>query len=102
MKCLISPGKLQPNEYQGGSFTISNMGMYGITHFTAIINSPQSAILAIGGTEARMIVDETEEKGWRKAMVMQATISADHRIIDGATAARWMKAFKDALENPLR
>lgn len=95
-------GKLQPNEYQGGSFTISNMGMYGITHFTAIINSPQSAILAIGGTEARMIVDETEEKGWRKAMVMQATISADHRIIDGATAARWMKAFKDALENPLR
>ena len=95
-------GKLQPQEYQGGSFTISNMGMFGITHFTAIINAPQSAILAIGGTEARMIVDDSEERGWRKAMVMQATISADHRIIDGATAARWMKAFKDALENPLR
>lgn len=95
-------GKLQPQEYQGGSFTISNMGMFGITHFTAIINLPQSAILAIGGTEARMIIDESEEKGWRKAMVMQATISADHRIVDGATAAKWMKAFKDALENPLR
>lgn len=95
-------GKLKPEEYQGGSFTISNMGMFGITHFTAIINPPQSAILAIGGTEARMVVDEAEEKGWRKAMVMQATISADHRIVDGATAARWMKAFKDALENPLR
>ncbi|UZJ51116.1 hypothetical protein CBS101457_000436 [Exobasidium rhododendri] len=94
-------GKLKPEEYQGGSFTISNMGMFGITHFTAIINAPQSCILAIGGTEARMVIDESEEKGWRKAMVMQATISADHRTVDGATAARWMKAFKDALENPL-
>lgn len=94
-------GRLQPHEYQGGSFTISNMGMFGISHFTAIINPPQGAILAIGGTEPRVVVDESEERGWRKAMVMQATISADHRIIDGATAARWMKAFKDALENPL-
>lgn len=95
-------GKLQPQEYQGGSFTISNMGMFGVTHFTAIINQPQSAILAIAGTEAKIVVDESDEKGWRKANIMQATISADHRVIDGATAARWMKAFKDALENPLR
>lgn len=95
-------GKLQPQEYQGGSFTISNMGMFGVTHFTAIINPPQSAILAIAATDAKIVVDESNEKGWRKAMVMQATISADHRIVDGATAARWMKAFKDALENPLR
>jgi pyruvate dehydrogenase E2 component (dihydrolipoamide acetyltransferase) len=95
-------GKLQPQEYQGGSFTISNMGMYGVSHFTAIINAPQCAILAIAGTEAKIVVDESNEKGWRKAMVMQATISADHRIVDGALAARWMKAFKEALENPLR
>ncbi|EPQ29122.1 uncharacterized protein PFL1_03410 [Pseudozyma flocculosa PF-1] len=94
-------GKLAPEEYQGGSFTISNMGMFGITHFTAIINPPQSCILAIGGTEARLVPDEESEAGFRKAMVMQATISADHRTVDGATAARWMKAFKDALENPL-
>lgn len=94
-------GKLQPNEYQGGSFTISNMGMFGITHFTAIINPPQSAILAIGGTEPRLVIDESNERGFRKAMIMQATISADHRIVDGATAAKWMKAFKDALENPM-
>lgn len=94
-------GKLAPQEYQGGSFTISNMGMFGITHFTAIINPPQSCILAIGGTEARLIPDDEAEAGFRKAMVMQATISADHRTVDGATAARWMKAFKDALENPL-
>lgn len=78
------------------------MGMFGISHFTAIINPPQSAILAIGGTEPRIVPDDEAEKGWRKAMVMQATISADHRIVDGVTAARWMKAFKDALENPLR
>ena len=78
------------------------MGMFGVTHFTAIINPPQSAILAIAATDAKIVVDESNEKGWRKAMVMQATISADHRIVDGATAARWMKAFKDALENPLR
>ncbi|SNX81926.1 probable dihydrolipoamide acetyltransferase component of pyruvate dehydrogenase complex, mitochondrial precursor [Melanopsichium pennsylvanicum] len=94
-------GKLAPQEYQGGSFTISNMGMFGITHFTAIINPPQSCILAIGGTEARLIPDAESEQGFRKAMVMQATISADHRTVDGATAAKWMKAFKDALENPL-
>ncbi|CBQ68006.1 probable dihydrolipoamide acetyltransferase component of pyruvate dehydrogenase complex, mitochondrial precursor [Sporisorium reilianum SRZ2] len=94
-------GKLAPHEYQGGSFTISNMGMFGITHFTAIINPPQSCILAIGGTEARLIPDAESEQGFRKSMVMQATISADHRTVDGATAAKWMKAFKDALENPL-
>lgn len=94
-------GKLAPQEYQGGSFTISNMGMFGITHFTAIINPPQSCILAIGGTEARLVPDAESEQGFRKAMIMQATISADHRTVDGATAAKWMKAFKDALENPL-
>ncbi|KAJ9476576.1 Dihydrolipoyllysine acetyltransferase component of pyruvate dehydrogenase complex, mitoch [Pseudozyma hubeiensis] len=94
-------GKLSPQEYQGGSFTISNMGMFGITHFTAIINPPQSCILAIGGTEARLLPDAESEQGFRKSMVMQATISADHRTVDGATAAKWMKAFKDALENPL-
>jgi len=82
------------------------MGMLGISHFTAIINPPQAAILAIGGTEARLLPSEEAEadgevKGWRKANVMQATISADHRVVDGATAAKWMKAFKDALENPL-
>lgn len=79
--------------------------MMGISHFTAIINPPQAAILAIGGTEARLLpAEEGSEEGgkeWRKANVMQATISADHRVVDGATAARWMKAFKDALENPL-
>lgn len=93
-------GKLQPAEYQGGTFTISNMGMMGVSHFTAIINPPQSAILAIGSTQSRIVPDDSE-KGWRKALVMQATASADHRVADGATTARWMQAFKQALENPL-
>ncbi|KAK0555194.1 hypothetical protein OC845_000330 [Tilletia horrida] len=104
-------GKLKPEEYQGGTFTISNMGMYGISNFTAVINPPQGAILAIGGTEAKILPAKEDaagaegaieaSQGWRKAQVMTATISADHRVIDGATAARWMKAFKDTLENPL-
>mgnify|MGYP002714002934 FL=1 len=94
-------GKLKPQEYQGGTFTISNMGMMGTSHFTAIINPPQSCILAIGQTEVRMVPDDEAEQGWRKSQVMTETISADHRVVDGATAARWMQAFKAALENPL-
>lgn len=94
-------GKLKPQEYQGGTFTISNMGMMGTSHFTAIINPPQSCILAIGQTEVRMVPDDEAEQGWRQSQVMTATISADHRVVDGATAARWMQAFKAALENPL-
>ena len=94
-------GKLKPQVYQGGTFTISNMGMMGTSHFTAIINPPQSCILAIGQTEVRMVPDDEAEQGWRKSQVMTATISADHRVVDGATAARWMQAFKAALENPL-
>ena len=93
-------GKLKPDEYQGGTFTISNMGMMGTSHFTAIINPPQSCILALGATEARLVPDDSE-RGFRVAHVMKATISADHRVVDGATAARWMQAFKAAVENPL-
>lgn len=93
-------GKLKPDEYQGGTFTISNMGMMGTSHFTAIINPPQSCILALGATEARLVPDDSE-RGFRVAHIMKATLSADHRVVDGATAARWMQAFKAALQNPL-
>lgn len=94
-------GKLKPEEYQGGTFTISNMGMMGTTHFTAIINPPQSAILALGTTTERLVPDEDAERGFRTVQVMQATISSDHRVSDGAASARFMQAFKAALENPL-
>ncbi|GAA5966771.1 hypothetical protein JCM21900_002911 [Sporobolomyces salmonicolor] len=94
-------GKLKPEEYQGGSFTISNLGMMGIDSFTAIINPPQSCILAIGATEKKLVLDETSEKGFKEVSVMKATLSCDHRVVDGAVGARWLKAFKSYLESPL-
>jgi len=93
-------GKLAPHEYQGGSFTISNMGMYGVKHFTAIINPPQSCILAVGATEKRVVPGE--EGDVRTASIMAVTLSSDHRTVDGAIAAQFLKAFKGYLENPLK
>lgn len=95
-------GKLAPHEYQGGTFTISNLGMYGIKHFTAIINPPQSCILAVGGTQQKVVVDETSEKGFAVRDVMEVALSADHRVVDGAVGATWMQAFKEYMENPLK
>ncbi|KZT51490.1 pyruvate dehydrogenase [Calocera cornea HHB12733] len=94
-------GKLQPQEYQGGTFTISNLGMYGIDVFSAIINPPQSCILAVGSTVPTIVPAPEEEKGWKTAQLMQVTLSADHRSVDGAVGARWMAALKRYLENPL-
>ncbi|KAG8738512.1 pyruvate dehydrogenase complex dihydrolipoamide acetyltransferase component (E2) [Ceratobasidium sp. 414] len=94
-------GKLQPVEYQGGTFTVSNLGMYGVSHFTAIINSPQSCILAVGATQPVIVPAPEEEKGWRTAQIMKVTLSSDHRTVDGAVAARWLQAFRGYLENPL-
>ncbi|MEX2449362.1 MAG: pyruvate dehydrogenase complex dihydrolipoamide acetyltransferase [Rhodospirillales bacterium] len=91
-------GKLTPEEYQGGGFTISNMGMYGVREFAAIINPPQSAILAVGTGEQRPVV-----KGGALAIatVMSCTLSADHRVVDGAVGAQYMTAFKKLIEEPL-
>ncbi|KAJ7925902.1 dihydrolipoamide acetyltransferase [Mycena leptocephala] len=94
-------GKLAPAEYQGGTFTISNLGMYGVSHFTAIINPPQSCILAVGSTEATLVPAAEEERGFKTVQIMKVTLSSDHRTVDGAVAARWMAAFKGYLENPL-
>ncbi|KAF9140808.1 pyruvate dehydrogenase complex dihydrolipoamide acetyltransferase component (E2) [Mortierella sp. GBA39] len=95
--------KLAPHEYQGGTFTISNMGMFGIKHFTAIINPPQSCILAVGSTEKRVLPARAGEEGeFRTASVMAVTLSSDHRTVDGAVAARFLKAFKGYLEEPLK
>ena len=93
--------KLMPEEYQGGSFTISNLGMYDLTSFSAIINPPHAAILAVGTSEKKMIPDDSNEKGFRVINNMAATLSADHRVVDGATGAEFMKALKGYLENPL-
>ncbi len=90
-------GKLQPHEYQGGSFTISNMGMYGITDFQGIINPPQAALLAISG-----IIDVPVVKNGAivPGKVLNITISVDHRAIDGALAAKFVKALQKLVENP--
>ncbi len=92
-------GKLQPAEYQGGTASISNMGMLGIKHFTAVINPPQSTILAIGAGEKRPWVSEDGSLG--VATVMTVTGSFDHRAIDGADGARLMTTFKAYVESPL-
>ena len=94
-------GKLAPQEYQGGTFTVSNLGMFGISHFTAIINPPQSCILAVGATSPALVPAPEEEKGFKVTNVMKVTLSCDHRAVDGAVGARWMSAFKGYLENPL-
>ncbi|CAH2043846.1 unnamed protein product, partial [Iphiclides podalirius] len=93
-------GKLQPQEYQGGTVTVSNLGMYGITMFNAIINPPQSLILACGGLQDLVIPDPNEPQGFRVAKFVTFTASADHRVIDGAVGAQWMKVLKDNLEDP--
>lgn len=90
--------KLQPDEYTGGSFTISNLGMYGISRFGSIINPPHAAIVSIGAAEKRMIVGEDDTP--RVATMMSAVLTCDHRVVDGATGARWLKAFRDLLEAP--
>ena len=91
-------GKLAAEEYQGGGFTISNLGMYGIREFAAIINPPQSAILAIGAGEQRAVV---KEGALAIATVMTCTLSADHRVVDGALGAEYLAIFKKLIEQPL-
>ncbi|KAI7890484.1 pyruvate dehydrogenase complex dihydrolipoamide acetyltransferase [Mucor mucedo] len=95
-------GKLSPAEYQGGSFTISNLGMFGVKNFTAIINPPQSCILAVGGAQQKVVADETTESGFAVRDVMEVTLSADHRVVDGAVSATWLQSFKGFMENPLK
>lgn len=91
-------GKLRQEELEGGSFAITNLGMFGTTSFAAIINPPQSGILAVGAASQRPIVVDGELK---IANVMSVTLSADHRAVDGALAAKWLAAFKVRIENPL-
>ncbi|XP_070621951.1 dihydrolipoyllysine-residue acetyltransferase component of pyruvate dehydrogenase complex, mitochondrial [Erythrolamprus reginae] len=92
-------GKLQPHEFQGGTFTVSNLGMYGIKNFSAIINPPQACILAVGGAEKRLVPADNE-KGFDVASVMSVTLSCDHRVVDGAVGAQWLAEFKRFLEKP--
>jgi pyruvate dehydrogenase E2 component (dihydrolipoamide acetyltransferase) len=90
-------GKLKPEEFQGGGFSISNLGMYGVKNFSAIINPPQGCILAVGAGEERVVA-----RGGHMAVrtVMDCTLSVDHRVVDGALGAEFLQAFKRYIENP--
>ena len=90
--------KLKPAEFSGGSFTISNLGMYGITSFNAVINPPHGAILAVGAGREMPVVKDGEIT---IATILTATLSCDHRVVDGVVGAEWMAAFKTIVENPM-
>ena len=90
-------GKLKPEEYQGGGFSISNLGMYGMKQFTAVINPPQACILAVAQGELRPIVRGGKIE---VATIMSVTLACDHRVVDGATGATWVQSFKGFIEKP--
>lgn len=92
-------GQLRPDQYQGGTFTISNLGMFGVEEFSAIINPPQGAIMAVSGITQQPVVRDGE---LAVGHVMRVTVSADHRVTDGAQVAKFLQEFKGVLENPLR
>jgi pyruvate dehydrogenase E2 component (dihydrolipoamide acetyltransferase) len=91
-------GKLAPEEYQGGTFSLSNLGMFGIKEFEAIINPPQACILAVGKSEQRPVV---KDNALATATMMTASLSVDHRVVDGAIGARYLDALKGFVEDPL-
>ena len=91
-------GKLKPQEYQGGSFSISNLGMMGIKQFGSIINEPHGMILSVGAGEPRPVV---KDGALAIATVMTVTLTCDHRVVDGAAGARWLQSFKGMVQNPL-
>jgi pyruvate dehydrogenase E2 component (dihydrolipoamide acetyltransferase) len=91
--------RLMPDDYQGSTFTISNLGMYGIEEFTAIINPPNVAILAVGAAQPRAVVSGREIVVRDR---MKITMSCDHRVVDGAAGAEFLKTLRQYLEQPLR
>lgn len=93
-------GKLKPEEWQGGTFTLSNLGMFGIQEFGAIINPPQAGILAVGTSTRCPVVREGDSI--EIATLMRATLSADHRVVDGAVGAKWLSVLREVIENPLK
>ena len=90
--------KLKPEEFQGGTFSISNLGMFGIKAFSSILNEPQGCILSVGAGEKRPVV---RGDALAVATVMSVTLTCDHRVVDGATGARWLQAFRTFVEDPV-
>ncbi|GLV38309.1 midline uncoordinated [Carabus blaptoides fortunei] len=92
--------KLQPAEFQGGTISVSNLGMFGVNVFSAVINPPQSCILAVGTTTKKLEIDASTEKGFREVQCLSVTLSCDHRVVDGAVGAKWLEAFRSYIEDP--
>jgi pyruvate dehydrogenase E2 component (dihydrolipoamide acetyltransferase) len=90
--------KLQPQDWAGNTFTVSNLGMFGIDEFTAIINPPDSCIMAVGGIEETPVLKDGQIV---PGNVMKVTLSCDHRVVDGASGAKFLKTFKKLMENPV-
>jgi pyruvate dehydrogenase E2 component (dihydrolipoamide acetyltransferase) len=90
--------KLKPEEFQGGTFSLSNLGMMGIKSFASIINEPQGCILSVGAGEKRPVVKNDQ---LAIATVVSVTLTCDHRVVDGAIGARWLAAFKGFVEDPV-
>jgi pyruvate dehydrogenase E2 component (dihydrolipoamide acetyltransferase) len=99
MVARIREGKVRPQDIEGSTFTVSNLGMFGIDRFVAIINPPEAAILAVGSVRETPVVESGKVVPGSR---LQCTLSADHRITDGAEAARWMQVFRKYMEQPLR
>ena len=97
-RARAKPMGLAPEEYQGGTFSVSNLGMFGVREFSAIINPPQAMILAVGAAEQRPVV---RDGALAVASVMSCTLSVDHRVVDGALGARFLQVFKGLIEDPL-
>lgn len=96
---LARAGKLTPDQYQGGSFSISNLGMFGVSDFNAIINPPQAGILAVGAIQKKpIVINDALAVG----SVLRCSLSADHRVVDGAVAAAWLAALQQLIEAPLK
>ena len=91
--------ELQPKDWEGNTFTISNLGMFGVDEFTAIVNPPDACILAIGGAKETVVVENGEMK---PGHIMKVTLSCDHRVVDGVTGAKFLQTFKQLLEEPVR
>lgn len=104
IKALAAKAKdkgLEPEEFVGGTFTVSNLGMYGVNNFSAIVNTPQAAILAVGASEQRVVPDSSTESGFSTKTFLGVTLSCDHRVVDGAVGAQWLSAFKSCIEDPI-
>lgn len=92
---------LAPEEFMGGTFTISNLGMFGVNSFSAIVNPPQAAILAVGTLEKKVVPDDKAEGGFGVSTSLNVTLSCDHRVVDGAVGAMWLQEFKKCVEDPI-